>query len=144
MKLSTKCRYGARAVLEIARNYRDGPIKRRDIVKSQQISDSYLENILITLKNGGVINTIRGANGGYLLCRPPKEITLFEIVTLLEGSLAPVECLDNISVCAKTDKCATRVVWDRLRKAKEDVLKDVTVQDLVDLEDKPAKSDYSI
>ncbi len=144
MKLSTKCRYGARAVLEIARNYGDGPIKRRDIVKNQQISDSYLENILITLKNGGVIDTIRGANGGYLLRRPPNEINLYEIVTLLDGSLAPVDCLDNTSVCEKTQTCATRIVWDKLRKAKEDVLRGVSVQDLVDFEKKNVGSDYCI
>ena len=66
MKLSTKCRYGTRAVMEIARCYKESPIKRKDIAKNQNISDSYLENILISLKNAGIIDTIRGANGGYL------------------------------------------------------------------------------
>jgi Rrf2 family protein len=144
MKLSTKCRYGARAIVEIARNDHNGPVKRKDIVKNQEISDSYLENILITLKNGGIINAIRGANGGYMLRRPASEITLLEIVNVLEGSLAPVECIDTPSVCHRTDNCSTRGVWKNLKEAKEDVLRNVTVQKLVDDEKEPYRSDYSI
>ncbi len=134
MKLSTKCRYGTRAIMEIAKHYKKDPIKRKEIVKNQNISDSYLENILITLKNSGIIITIRGANGGYLLRRSPSEINLLEIVNALEGSLAPVECLDNAEVCEKTAGCATRVVWGKLRDAKEDVLRNCTVQDLISQE----------
>ena len=144
MKLSTKCRYGARAIVEIAKHEQNGPVKRKDIVKNQEISDSYLENILITLKNGGIINAIRGANGGYTLHKPANEITLLEVVNTLEGSLAPVECIDSPAVCQRTDICSTRCVWGRLKKAKEDVLKSVTVQQLVDDEEEAYLPDYSI
>ena len=144
MKLSTKCRYGSRAVMEIARNCMHGPVKRKDIVKNQQISDSYLENILISLKNSGIIETIRGANGGYLLRRPASEITLLEIVNSLDGSLSPVECLENPSVCARTEWCATRVSWIKMRDAQEEVLRSISVQNLIDSEKKSFVADYSI
>ncbi len=144
MKLSTKCRYGARAIIEIARNNQNGPIKRKDIVKNQQISDSYLENILISLKNGGVIDTIRGAHGGYILHRPASEITLLEVVNVLEGSMAPVECIDNPSVCKRTSVCSTRTAWKKLKLAKEEVLRNITIQDLVESEEESFIPDYSI
>ncbi len=144
MKLSTKSRYGARAVVEIALHYLNGPVKRKDIVKNQEISDSYLENILIALKNGGIITTIRGANGGYMLSRPPSELNLFEVVKILEGSLSPVECLDNPSSCKRVNFCSTRVVWKKLKEAKEDVLKNVTIQDLINIEKKMDTPHYSI
>lgn len=132
MKLSTKCRYGARAVLEIAKQYKKTPIKRKDIVKTQDISDSYLENILITLKNTGIIDTIRGANGGYMLMRAPDKITMLEIVNSLEGSLSPVGCLDNPMSCDRIDTCSTRKVWRKLKDAKEEVLRSFTIQMLMD------------
>ena len=144
MKLSTKCRYGSRAVMEIARNHKSGPVKRKDIVKSQQISDSYLENILISLKNGGVIDTIRGAKGGYMLRRSASEITLLEIVNILDGTLSPVECLDNPSVCSRSARCATRIAWGKMKQAKEEVLRNISVQELVDYEKKTFVTEYSI
>ncbi len=144
MKMSTKCRYGARAVMEIARYYEDGPVKRRDISKNQNISDSYLENILIALKNAGIIDTIRGANGGYMLRRPPEEINLLEIITALEGSLALVDCVENPSMCDRVEQCATRVVWIKLQKVKEGVLKETTIKEMVDHEKKSFVPDYTI
>ena len=144
MKLSTKCRYGARAIMEIARSYKQGPIKRKDIVKNQSISDSYLENILISLKTSGIIITLRGASGGYMLRRSPSEVNLLEIVNALEGSLAPVECLDNPSICPRTKTCATRVVWGKLKDAKEEVLRNCTVKELIDNEEKSLGSSYCI
>ena len=144
MKLSTKCRYGSRAVMEIARCSKHGPVKRKDIVKNQQISDSYLENILIALKNGGVIDTIRGANGGYLLRRSASDVTLLEIVNILDGTLSPVECLDNTSVCSRSARCATRIAWERMKQAKEDVLRSITIKELLEHEKENFIPDYSI
>lgn len=144
MKLSTKCRYGSRAIMEIARTSKNGPVKRKDIVKNQQISDSYLENILIALKNGGVIDTIRGASGGYLLRRPASDITLLEVVNILDGSLSPVECLDNPSICIRSQRCATRVAWGKMKKAKEEVLRSITIKELLDYEKEKYIPDYSI
>lgn len=144
MKLSTKCRYGSRAVMEIARTCKNGPVKRKDIVKNQQISDSYLENILIALKNGGVIDTIRGANGGYLLRRQASDVTLLEIVNILDGTLAPVECLNTPSICSRSPRCATRIAWIKMQEAEENVLRSITVQELLDYEQEKYIPDYSI
>jgi Rrf2 family protein len=144
MKFSTKCRYGARAILEIAKNYEKGPVKRKDIVKNQQISDSYLENILISLRNNGIIDTLRGAKGGYMLRRPPEEITFLEVVLALEGSLAPVDCLDNPALCDKIAQCPTRDIWRKIHVAKEKVLKNVTLKELVENRKESYIPNYSI
>jgi Rrf2 family transcriptional regulator, cysteine metabolism repressor len=131
-KLSTKSRYGTRAIIEIAKSYGKAPIKRKDIVKSQGLSGPYLENILIALKNNGILVTIRGAQGGYTLQRPPREINLYEVVRVLEGSLVPVECLKSAAVCKKTATCAARSAWKELMNAQEKVLRSITLQNLLD------------
>lgn len=144
MKMSTKCRYGTRAVLEIAMCHSKGPVKRKDIANNQNISDSYLENILISLKNAGIIDTTRGANGGYMLRNDPSETSLLSIMNALEGSLALVDCVEKPSVCHRSDWCSTRVIWKKLQKVKEDVLRDITIKELVDYEKKAFVPDYSI
>jgi Rrf2 family cysteine metabolism transcriptional repressor len=134
LKLSTKCRYGARAIVEIARSYGKFPTKRKDIAESQNISESYLENILISLKKHGIIGTIRGSQGGYVLNRTPSDVTLFEVVQALEGSLAPVECLEKSAKCERIAVCTTRNVWKELMEAQEKVLRSITLQNLLDRE----------
>ncbi|MFW5775639.1 MAG: RrF2 family transcriptional regulator [Chitinivibrionales bacterium] len=144
MKLSTKCRYGARALVEIASHFGDAPAKRKDIAQIQGLSDSYLENILITLKNAGIIDTVRGAKGGYVLSRPPEKITLLDVVQALEGSLAPVECLQKPSACSRTGDCVTRDVWRRVQQAEEEVLRNTTLKDLIDKRNSVPEIDYVI
>ncbi len=134
MKLSTGCRYGIRAMLEIARHYGGQPVKRREIASEQSISSSYLENILLLLKNNNLISSTRGAHGGFSLTRSPDKIDLFEIFTVLEGPLAPVACLVNPLSCQRVDRCVTRTVWQELQAASEDVLRNTTIQDLLDRE----------
>ena len=134
MKLPTSCRYGIRALLEIARHYGDLPVKRKEIAHNQVISSSYLENILLTLKNNNLIDSTRGARGGYILTRPPDEINLLEIFIALEGSSAPVPCLTNPSSCQRFDRCVTRTVWQELKIANEQVLEKTTIQDLLNRE----------
>ncbi len=134
MKLSTGCRYGIRAMLEIARRYGGQPVKRREIVSEQSISLSYLENILLLLKNNNLISSTRGAHGGFSLTRPPDKIDLFEIFMVLEGPLAPVSCLVNPMSCQRVDRCVTRTVWKELQIASEEVLRNITIQDLLDRE----------
>jgi Rrf2 family cysteine metabolism transcriptional repressor len=131
-KLSTKCRYGTRAILEIAKCYGLGPIKRKSIALSQGVSQAYLVNILISLKNSGFIDAVRGAQGGYVLKRPPSKIVLFDIVQALEGSLAPVECLENKNACDRIASCKSRTVWKELMEAQKKVLCSVTLQDILD------------
>jgi Rrf2 family cysteine metabolism transcriptional repressor len=133
-KLSTKCRYGTRAIVEIAKSYGKVPVKRKDIAKSQRISESYLENILISLKNSGMIDTVRGAQGGYMLKKAPSAILLFDVVQALEGSLAPVECLEKQSACNRISHCSTRNLWKDLMDAQKEVLQSVTLQNLIDRE----------
>ncbi|MBD3320791.1 MAG: Rrf2 family transcriptional regulator [Chitinivibrionales bacterium] len=144
MKLSTKSRYGVRAILEIARDYERTPTKRKNIVAKQNISDAYLENILIMLKNNGIIDTVRGARGGYVLSRPPAAITLLEIVRALEGSIAPVDCLDNKSLCVEVPWCSARKVWKQLYDSRVAVLEKTTLQDLLDSDETATKNDYCI
>ena len=144
MKLSTKCRYGLRAAVEIARVYGKGPAKRKEIAKNQGLSGSYLENILLVLRNNKIIDTSRGVNGGYVLTRPPESITIYEIVTTLEGPLSIVDCVEEPKDCEKSTDCLTRDVWCEVAKAVRDVLQGITLQDLLDREKKRGALDYSI
>jgi Rrf2 family protein len=132
MKLTTKCRYGARAIYEIARNFNKRPTKRKEIVENQDIPDSYLENILISLKSRGIIGAIRGPSGGFVLKRDPASITMLDVVLAFENSLAPVDCIEEPSGCDRVQKCPTRPVWKRLQKAQEEVLREVTIQELLE------------
>ena len=141
MKLSTKCRYGMRAMIELARRYDRGPVKRKDLSQVQDISKAYIENIFITLREKKLIATTRGANGGFVLQSPPSKITVLQIVNALEGSLAPVECLDTPSVSEKAVACPARKVWKRLKDAQEKVLSEITLQDILD-EDKSSNTSH--
>jgi Rrf2 family protein len=131
-------------MIEIARNGKNGPVKRKDISKAQKISHAYLENILIGLKVNKLIRTERGAHGGFSLGKPPSAINLLQIVTSLEGSISPVECLDNRSICDRTDHCAARKVWGKLHEAQQNALKAITLQDLLDMDSYGAAEDYAI
>lgn len=134
MKLSTKSRYGLRAVLEIAKAYGSGPAKRKDIAEIQGISNSYLENILIVLKNNRIIETTRGVNGGYILSRQPKEISVLEVVNALEGPIDIVDCVGSTTVCAKSTTCAARSIWKELSDSWKSILGNISLQDAIDRE----------
>jgi Rrf2 family protein len=144
MKFSTKRRYGTRALLEIAKNYKVRPTKRKEICRSQKISGSYLENILIALKSAGIIETLRGAGGGYALARPPAEINLLDVVIALEGSQAPVECLEKQGLCERSGKCVAQDVWQKVQAAQDKILRATTLAELVQREKHINKDDYAI
>lgn len=146
MKISTKTRYGSRAMVEIARNYILGQsTKRKDITAHQGIPASYLENILISLKNSGLVVTVRGPKGGFGLRRHPSKITMYEVLESLQGSLSPVECLDGTIDCEKAESCATRMVWAKMKEAQEEVLKGITLQDLLNQNGlEPGRYDFII
>lgn len=133
MKLSTKCRYGARAMVEIARNHAEGlSTKRKDITANQGIPSSYLENILIDLRDKGLVSTERGPKGGFRLTRPPEEISMYEVIHALRGSdMNPVECLEDHYECDNKDTCITRQVWVAMQKAQEEVLRRITLRTLI-------------
>ncbi len=140
MKLSTKGRYGIRALLELALRQHESPVLLRDIARSQQISPSYLEHLITPLITGGVLRSARGARGGVSLARPPAEIKLSEAFQILEGSTAPVECVDKPEVCARSRSCATRDIWGEMKKAMDGVLESTTLQDLVEHQKGKAQS----
>ncbi len=130
MRLSTKSRYGTRAMVEIARLYPNTAVKRKMITEAQMIPDSYLENILVSLKESGLVLTIRGAKGGYQLAKPPEEITVLMIVEALEGPIKPVPCIDTEYHCRIRENCSTAPVWEEMYSAVKDVLKGYTLSDL--------------
>ena len=99
MRLSTKGGYGTRAMLDLAFNSSEGPVLLRDIAKRQEVSEKYLEHSISVLRKAGLVRSIRGARGGYVLAKLPSEIRLSEIMEVLEGSMAPVECVDDPQVC---------------------------------------------
>ncbi len=136
MKLSTRTRYGTRALLELALRQGEGSIFLKDIAKKQQISLSYLEHLVTPLISGGIIRSIKGPRGGITLAKRPEDIKLIEITRLLEGSLAPVECVDHPEVCSRSGKCVTRDIWGEMKKAMNGVLETTTLQDLVDRQKK--------
>jgi Rrf2 family protein len=144
MKLSTKCRYGLRAVLNIARRYGKSSARRKDIAKQEGISSSYLENILLMLRNANMLKTTRGVNGGYMLTRPPSEITVFDVANTLEGPLCVVDCVEKPKGCEKSSECVTRLVWCEVAGAIEKTLTSITLQNLIDKEQKLGLTDYSI
>lgn len=132
MKISTKGRYGTRALLDVALHQDDSPVQLKVIAQRQQISLQYLEHIIAPLIAAGLLRSTRGAYGGVSLGKPPQEIVLSEVIQVLEGSITPVECVDDPNVCSRADICVTRDVWTEVKKAMAGVLESVTLQDLVE------------
>ena len=132
MKLSTRGQYGTRALLDLALHGEKGPVPLKDIAQRQQISLAYLEHLITPLVAAGIISSMRGARGGVRLAKSPQEIKLSEVIRLLEGSIAPVECVDNPGICTRSKLCVTRDIWGELKKAMNGVLESTTLQNLVE------------
>lgn len=144
MRISTKGRYALRLMLDLALHNTQTPIRIKDIAARQEISDKYLEQIISVLNKAGYVRSVRGPQGGYLLTRPAEEYTVGMILRLTEGSLAPVECLDEESGgCEKSADCVTFLVYEKMNKAVNDVIDNITLADLVDWTLQTA-GDYSI
>ncbi|MDP8253364.1 MAG: Rrf2 family transcriptional regulator [Candidatus Kaelpia aquatica] len=131
MKLSTRSRYGLRLMFELGLEYGNGPVLLKDIAKREGISERYLGQLVIPLKNSGLINSIRGARGGYLLSQNPAEISIKDIIEVLEGDLNLVECVKDDSLCNRVSICATRRIWALLGDNIKKVLNSFTLADLV-------------
>ena len=131
MKLSTRARYGARAMLELALHYGEGPVLVKDIAKRQEISRRYLEHLIVSLQAARLVETIRGKKGGCILAKPPSEIKIGEIVEALEGSMAPVNCVDDDKLCPRTKLCVSRDIWIKMKEAIVNVLNSITLEDMV-------------
>ena len=131
MRISTKTRYGTRFMLELARRYGEGFVQLRDIAQGQQISLKYLEQIVIPLKKAQYITAIRGARGGYRLARPPHEITMGEIVGLLENGRALIECVADPDICDRSQDCLTHELWKETTDVIFEKLDGLTLTDLL-------------
>ena len=132
MKISTKGRYALRLMLDLAVNYTGEYITIKNIAKRQEISEKYLEQIITQLSKAGFVKSARGAQGGYMLAHTPAEYTVGEILRVLEGSLAPVSCLEEGHVtCARASECVTLDIWLQLEKAINNVVDNITLADLV-------------
>ena len=131
MKLSTKVRYGARAMLELATHYGKGPIELKEIAKRQDISVKYLEQVIIPLRTAGLVKAMRGSKGGYSLAKPPSEILLNDLVETLEGPLELIECLHNPAVCKKAQSCVTRDIWEEVQEAIGTIFRSISLEDML-------------
>jgi Rrf2 family protein len=132
MKLSTRARYGTRALLDLALHLGEGAVLLKDIARRQEISLPYLEHVISPLVGAGIVKSTRGARGGVLLLKPPSEIKLSEVLELLEGSIAPVDCINNPKICTRSESCVTRDIWMQIKDAMTQVLDSTTLQHLVE------------
>lgn len=132
MKLSTRTRYGIRAILELAENYGNGPLQLRVIAHDQGVSVKYLEQLMAMLKAAGIVRSVRGSKGGYTLAKSPGQIKVSECFQCLEGSVITTECVEDESFCERTNDCIARQVWTEVQKAVMGVLQSMTLQNLVD------------
>lgn len=131
MKLSTRGRYGVRLMFDLAVHYGQGPIFLKDIAGRQGISEKYLWQLINPLKTAGLVNSLRGARGGYCLSRDPGQISLRDILQVLEGPLCLVDCVDNPSLCERADGCVSRDVWGEASRNLLKTLEETTLAAMV-------------
>lgn len=134
MKLSTRSRYGVRLMLNLAGRHGEGPVYLREIAEEEQISEKYLSQIIIPLRTSGMVQSTRGAHGGYALARPPEDINMKEILDALEGENLLVDCVTNPGACTRVTTCPTRDIWSLLSERIGDTLKTVTLASLIRLD----------
>ena len=131
MKVSTKGDYGIRALIELTHHYGEvRPTQSSEIAARQKIPESYLEQLLTTLRRSGFIRSVRGPQGGHALTRDPAELPVSEVIEALEGTIMPTDCLDESSACSKNGGCAQRDMWSDVRDAILGVLANTTIADL--------------
>ena len=131
MKLSTKGRYGVKAMVELAIHYGNSPLSIKTISQRQGISEYYLEQLFSPLRKAKLINSIRGAQGGYILGREPREIKISDIMHVLLGPIEIADCIEGVA-CNNIDCCATRLLWTKIKNSIDEVMEGITLQDIVD------------
>jgi Rrf2 family protein len=146
MRISTRARYGLRLMVNLAVNYSKGYVFLKDVAKTEGISEKYLSLIVIPLKAAGMLTTIRGVHGGYILSKPPSKISVKDIVEILEGDLSLVECSKDEKYCIKSKNCVTRDIWTGLSEKMADFLNSFNLEELADIQGRESKSiaDYAI
>ncbi|MBP1769700.1 MAG: BadM/Rrf2 family transcriptional regulator [Candidatus Aminicenantes bacterium] len=134
MRLSTKGEYASRAMLELSRRYREGPIHSREISKVQEIPPHFLQQILLLLKRAGYLKSRKGRMGGYILAKPPDEINVAEVIRVMDGPLAPIDCVSVMAheTCPMEGTCGLRWLWKDVRDAIAEILEKTTFADLVE------------
>lgn len=140
MKLSTRTRYGVRLMAALAQNYGKGPVFLKDIAKGENISEKYLSLIIIPLRSVNLVNSVRGAHGGYHLSKDPSCITLKEIVDVLEGDCSLVNCVKNPASCSRVAICASHDVWAIIGGKISETLSSLTLDMLVKMNQKKAEN----
>lgn len=130
MKLSTKGRYGVKAMVDLAIHYGEAPISIKTISQRQNISEYYLEQLFSPLRKANLIKSIRGAQGGYILNKAPSEIKVSEVMFVLEGPIEIADCIEG-SECNNIDCCATRLLWEKIKNSIDEVMENITLQDIV-------------
>ncbi len=139
MKLSTKGRYGLRAVLDLAIHGEEEAVALSQVAERQEISISYLEQLIAKLKKAGIVNSVRGAQGGYFLAKKPEEISVGDILRALEGDLNPVDCPEIIkssSSCSGADMCVTKYVWMRISDSINNTVDTMMLSELLEQNNK--------
>ncbi len=133
MRLSTKGRYGVLAMVELALRYGKGPVSIKEIAEKQNFSDSYMEQLFSALKNAGLVKSLRGARGGYILAKDPDKIMVGEIIRALEGPIEFAECIDGGGnmTCIKSPECVTRGLWKEISDSISNVIDNRSLQDLL-------------
>lgn len=135
MKISTKGRYGLTIMMALAKKYGEGPISLKSIAKDYDLSEHYLEQLIAPLRNAGLVKSVRGAYGGYMLAKEANQITAGDIIRVLEGPISPVEVMED-------EEPAKRDLWIKIRDAVKEVLDSTTIEDLANFEDKGDQEYY--
>jgi Rrf2 family protein len=132
LRFSTKGHYGLKAMLDLAQHYGAVPVPLKSVAQRQRLSGYYLEQLFTMLRKAGLIKSVRGVQGGYMLARPPEEIKVGDVIRVLEGPVAPVECVNEVEPkeCDQADYCITRIVWVKLRDSIAGVLDSISLADI--------------
>jgi Rrf2 family protein len=138
--ISTRSRYGLRFLVELSMRTNEGPVDLGSIAERQEIPETYLAKLVVPLRNAGIIRSARGAKGGYELARRASDISVQEVVEVLEGRLSLLECTEHPESCARSADCPTLPVWTGLERAVRDYLQGVTLADVA----APRVPEYSI
>ena len=144
MRLSTKGRYGTRAMLDLAVHQTDGPVNIAEIAKREDISARYLEQLMIKLASRELVRPVRGRGGGFVLGRTPAEITLGEIIEALEGPVNVTDCTRDPSVCDRSTLCTTREIWEELSQTITSHLDQITLEDMAQRHRKKHESEMGM
>jgi Rrf2 family protein len=131
MRISTRGRYGLRVLVDLADHNEEGPTSLKDIARRQQVSRKYLEQIMIALRLAGLVKSLPGSQGGYVLSRDPSQVQVSEVLLALEGPLEPAPCTVDAQSCERVPFCAAREVWTQVKRAVDQVLAGISLQDLV-------------